>query len=72
VPWPGGHGRAPTYPPLALWKVLARAGTPPPKLRLVTHDVEKALVLSNRVVVPSQPGRISQMLRLELTRPRQH
>ena len=42
-----------------------------PTLLLVTHDVEEALVLSDRVVVlHGHPGRISQTLRVDLPRPR--
>ena len=42
-----------------------------PTLLLVTHDVEEALVLSDRVVVlHGHPGRISQTLALDLPRPR--
>ncbi len=42
-----------------------------PTLLLVTHDVEEALVLSDRVVVlHGHPGRISQTLRVGLPRPR--
>ena len=42
-----------------------------PTLLLVTHDVEEALVLSDRVVVlHGHPGRISQTLTLDLPRPR--
>ena len=42
-----------------------------PTLLLVTHDVEEALVLSDRVVVlHGHPGRISQTLTVDLPRPR--
>jgi sulfonate transport system ATP-binding protein len=42
-----------------------------PTLLLVTHDVEEALVLSDRVVVlHGHPGRISQTLSVDLPRPR--
>jgi sulfonate transport system ATP-binding protein len=42
-----------------------------PTLLLVTHDVEEALVLSDRVVVlHGHPGRISQTLTIDLPRPR--
>ncbi|NML65940.1 ABC transporter ATP-binding protein [Hymenobacter sp. RP-2-7] len=42
-----------------------------PTLLLVTHDVEEALVLSDRVVVlHGHPGRLSQTLTLDLPRPR--
>jgi len=38
---------------------------------LVTHDVQKALVLADRVLV-IEDGKIACDLRLDLTRPRQH
>ncbi|MGI4763305.1 MAG: ABC transporter ATP-binding protein [Janthinobacterium lividum] len=42
-----------------------------PTLLLVTHDVEEALVLSDRVVVlHGHPGRLSQTLTVDLPRPR--
>jgi sulfonate transport system ATP-binding protein len=42
-----------------------------PTLLLVTHDVEEALVLSDRVVVlHGHPGRVSQTLTVDLPRPR--
>jgi sulfonate transport system ATP-binding protein len=42
-----------------------------PTLLLVTHDVEEALVLSDRVVVlHGHPGRINQVLTIDLPRPR--
>ncbi|MDO7884514.1 ABC transporter ATP-binding protein [Hymenobacter cheonanensis] len=42
-----------------------------PTLLLVTHDVEEALVLSDRVVVlHGHPGRLSQALTVDLPRPR--
>ncbi len=44
---------------------------PTPTLLLVTHDVEEALVLSDRVVVlHGHPGRINQTLTIDLPRPR--
>lgn len=43
-----------------------------PTLVLVTHDIEEALVLSDRVVVmQGNPGRIQQEFILDLPRPRQ-
>lgn len=40
-------------------------------LVLVTHDIEEALMLSDRIIVMRpQPGRIHQDLRLDLPRPR--
>ncbi len=42
-----------------------------PTLLLVTHDIEEALVLSDRVVVlRGHPGRIHQTLSVDLPRPR--
>ncbi|HEX8427675.1 ABC transporter ATP-binding protein [Hymenobacter sp.] len=42
-----------------------------PTLLLVTHDIEEALVLSDRVVVlRGHPGRIHQTLTVDLPRPR--
>ena len=42
-----------------------------PTLLLVTHDVEEALVLSDRVIVlRPHPGRIHRELRIDLPRPR--
>lgn len=42
-----------------------------PTMVLVTHDIEEALVLSDRVIVlRSQPGRIHQEYSLDLPRPR--
>ena len=39
---------------------------------LVTHDIEEAVYLANRVVVmSSQPGTIKKVLRIELSRPRE-
>lgn len=43
-----------------------------PTLLLVTHDVEEALVLSDRIIMlHPHPGRIHQMLQVDLPRPRQ-
>ena len=43
-----------------------------PTLLLVTHDLEEALVLADRVVVlRGHPGRIHETVRVELPRPRQ-
>ncbi|MBD2259474.1 ABC transporter ATP-binding protein [Pseudanabaena sp. FACHB-2040] len=43
-----------------------------PTLLLVTHDVEEALVLSDRIIMlHPNPGRIFRMLRVDLPRPRQ-
>ena len=43
-----------------------------PTLLLVTHDLEEALVLADRVVVlRGHPGRIHETVRVELSRPRQ-
>lgn len=42
-----------------------------PTLLLVTHDVEEALVLSDRIILlHPNPGRIQQVLRVDLPRPR--
>jgi sulfonate transport system ATP-binding protein len=42
-----------------------------PTLLLVTHDLEEALVLSDRVVVlRGRPGRIHETVRVDLPRPR--
>lgn len=42
-----------------------------PTMILVTHDVEEALVLSDRIIVMrGNPGRIHQEFRLDLPRPR--
>lgn len=42
-----------------------------PTLLLVTHDLEEALVLSDRIVVlRGHPGRIHETLRVDLPRPR--
>ena len=42
-----------------------------PTLLLVTHDLEEALVLADRVVVlRGHPGRIHETVRVELPRPR--
>jgi sulfonate transport system ATP-binding protein len=50
---------------LELWRVLK------PTLVLVTHDVEEAAYLADRVVVMRpQPGRISSVFELDLKRPR--
>ncbi|MBD0334985.1 MAG: ABC transporter ATP-binding protein [Cyanobacteria bacterium Co-bin13] len=43
-----------------------------PTLLLVTHDVEEALVLSDRIIMlHPNPGRIFKVLRVDLPRPRQ-
>ena len=43
-----------------------------PTLLLVTHDLEEALVLADRIVVlRGHPGRIHETVRVELPRPRQ-
>ncbi|HEY9762526.1 MAG TPA: ABC transporter ATP-binding protein [Trichocoleus sp.] len=43
-----------------------------PTLLLVTHDVEEALVLSDRIIMlHPHPGRIHRVLRVDLPRPRQ-
>jgi sulfonate transport system ATP-binding protein len=50
---------------LELWRALQ------PTLVLVTHDVEEAAYLADRVVVMRpQPGRISSVFELDLKRPR--
>ncbi|MCK0196949.1 ABC transporter ATP-binding protein [Ancylobacter sp. 6x-1] len=50
---------------LALWSDTR------PTLVLVTHDIEEALVLADRVVVMQpKPGRITQVLTIDLPRPR--
>lgn len=42
-----------------------------PTLVLVTHDIEEALVLSNRIIIMrGNPGRVHQELVLDLPRPR--
>jgi ABC-type nitrate/sulfonate/bicarbonate transport system ATPase subunit len=52
------------------WLAGALARTPRTVV-LVTHDVEEAIVLADRVVVLSQrPGRVVEQLEVELPRPR--
>ena len=42
-----------------------------PTLLLVTHDIDEALLLANRIVVMEPaPGRIAQIIDIALTRPR--
>lgn len=41
-----------------------------PTLLLVTHDVEEAVLLSDRIIVLQCPGRIYREFRLDLPRPR--
>jgi ABC-type nitrate/sulfonate/bicarbonate transport system ATPase subunit len=38
---------------------------------LVTHDIDEAIYMSNRIVIMTQrPGRIEQTISIELERPR--
>lgn len=51
---------------LSIWKNLA------PTVLFVTHDVEEAIMLADRVVVmTARPGRIAETLSVTLPRPRQ-
>jgi NitT/TauT family transport system ATP-binding protein len=58
---------------LRIWESELEAGKPPRSVFLVTHDLQEATILADRVIVmlPS-PGRVAQDLLIDLPRPRAH